>query len=244
MTRVLVTRPRPDGDDTARRLAAFGLSPTVCPLMHMRVTKARLPDAGDLSGLIVTSANAIRALLHRGALDPYLGLPLYAVGEKTALVANEAGFVRVESAGGDADALIDLVGLGAEAGRYFYPSAKQTARDLSRALSASGLSVIAAEVYAMQAVRRLPKDIVAELAEGAFSAVLVYSRRSATLFAELAAPVLTPERRRALGFVCLSENVAEPLVAYGFPRIVLTDFPSEEAMMAATLSFSRSQITS
>ena len=244
MTRLLVTRPEPDATDTAGRLRALGLKPELCPLMRFEVTDARLPEAKGLAGLILTSANALRALEMRGALAAYHGLPVFAVGEKTAAAARSAGFADVTVAGGDAGALIDLVAERHARGSYFYPSARETARDLPKALAASGILVIASEVYAMAAVDRLDADLSAGLAAGAFAAALVYSRRSAELFAELTELVLSPERRRALTMICLSENVAAPLVAHGFPRIVLADFPSEEAMMAATLSFSRGQITS
>ena len=244
MTRLLVTRPEPDATDTAGRLAALGLDPVLCPLMELAVLDARLPVPDGLSGVILTSANALRALAARDALTPYFGLPVFAVGDKTARAARAAGFAEVTSAEGDAGALIDLLAATAKSGTFFYPSAVETARDLPKALAGAGLLVIAAEVYGMTAVSRLPETVSTALADGAIDAVLVYSRRMAALFSELTELVLSPERRRALTLICLSEAVAAPLVAHGFPRIVLADFPSEEAMMAATLSFSRGQITS
>ncbi len=241
--RVLVTRPEPDAVDTARRLNALGLDPVVFPLMRMEVTKARLPEPDGLSGLIVTSTNGLRALEMRQALARYLSLPLYAVGEKTAIAARSAGFADVITANGDAGALVELVAGKARTGTYFYPSAEATARDLPKALAASGHLVIAAEIYRMVAETRLPAEIDDALAEGDIAAALIYSRRTAELFAELTELVLSPEARRALTLICLSENVAGPLVSHGFVRVVLADFPSEEAMMAASLSFSRGQIT-
>ena len=41
--------------------------------------------------------------------------------------------------------------------------------------------------------------------------------------------------------LCLSEAVAEPLLAAHFVRVGLADHPSEEAMMALALSFARDQ---
>jgi uroporphyrinogen-III synthase len=243
VTRLLVTRPEPDASDTAGRLSALDCEPTVFPLMTMEVTEARLPEAEGLNGLIVTSTNALRALGEKGVLTSYLGLPLFAVGQKTAVAARAAGFAEVRAADGDAGALVDLVGAHAGTGTYFYPCATETARDLPKALAGAGLLVIAAEIYRMAAATRLSEEIAAQLADGAFAAALIYSRRTAVLFAELTELVLSPAQRRKLTLICLSENVAAPLVAHGFPRIVLADFPSEEAMMAATLSFSRGQIT-
>ncbi len=241
--RVLVTRPEPDAVDTAGRLSALGLDPVLCPLMRMEVTKARLPEPDGLSGLIVTSANGLRALQQRQAISHYLSLPLYAVGEKTAQSAQAAGFTSVTAADGEAGSLIELVAGKAETGTYFYPSAEATARDLPKALAASGHLVIAAQVYRMVSELRLPDTVADSLARGGIAAALIYSRRMAELFAELTELVLSPDARRALTLICLSENTAAPLLSHGFVRVVLADYPSEEAMMAATLSFSRGQIT-
>ena len=65
-----------------------------------------------------------------------------------------------------------------------------------------------------------------------------YSRRTAQTFVSLADRVA--ERSR-LGMLCLSEAVAEPLIAAHFVRVSLADHPSEEAMMALALSFARDQ---
>ena len=60
-------------------------------------------------GIIVTSANAVRAVQSDLAKSPLLKLPLFAVGERTAAAASAAGFAKVRSADGDATALRDLV---------------------------------------------------------------------------------------------------------------------------------------
>jgi uroporphyrinogen-III synthase len=41
--------------------------------------------------------------------------------------------------------------------------------------------------------------------------------------------------------LCLSEAIAEPLIAAHFVRISLADYPSEEAMMSLALAFARDQ---
>ena len=45
----------------------------------------------------------------------------------------------------------------------------------------------------------------------------------------------------ALGMLCLSENVAAPLIGAHFVRVGLADHPSEEAMLGLALSFARDQ---
>ena len=58
--RVLVTRPLPDGERTAKALRAKGHEVLLVPLMQVRPVPAVV--AGNWSAVIITSANALRAL--------------------------------------------------------------------------------------------------------------------------------------------------------------------------------------
>ena len=60
--RVLVTRPREQGERTAERLLALGHEPFCAPLLTIRPTLQPAPSGG-FDALIVTSANAIATLI-------------------------------------------------------------------------------------------------------------------------------------------------------------------------------------
>jgi uroporphyrinogen-III synthase len=90
------------------------------------------------------------------------------------------------------------------------------------------------------AVETLPEPILAQLADGRIAAVLAYSRRTAEIFAILAG-TLEPAKRKSLAMLCMSEAVAEPLLAGRFNRISLADHPDDDAMMALALAFAREQ---
>jgi uroporphyrinogen-III synthase len=79
---------------------------------------------------------------------------------------------------------------------------------------------------------------LAGLETGALAAALFYSRRTAETFA---AHAMSLRDKAKLGMLCLSEAVAEPLLAAHFVRVALADHPSEEAMMGLALSFARDQ---
>src|SRR5690242_15000488 len=102
---ILVTRPHPDNETTALALRARGFDVHLAPLLKFE--PVAFQDAGETKygGVIVTSANAIRAIVPQLAELNLLKLPLFAVGEHTAAAAREAGFVDVIVAGGDAAAL-------------------------------------------------------------------------------------------------------------------------------------------
>jgi uroporphyrinogen-III synthase len=113
---ILVTRPQPDNEKTGASLRARGFDVLLAPML--RFEPVALPDepAADYAAVIVTSANALRAVEPQLAEYGLLGLPLFAVGERTAAAARKAGFGSVISADGDGADLRDLVV--AQAGKW------------------------------------------------------------------------------------------------------------------------------
>lgn len=232
MVRLLVTRPEPDASETAARLHALDIETVVEPLLIAQTLTTTLPPADGFAALAVTSANALRALHERGELPRLRRLPVYAVGGRTAALARDCGFAEVTSAKGSfADLVALLAGAGID-GPVLYPAARQQAGDLAKALAPHGIMVITAPVYAMNPAPRLTT------AMAGLDGALFYSRRTAETFVALAP---TGGARSRLGMLCLSEAIAEPLLAAHFVRVSLAEHPSEEAMMALALSFARDQ---
>ena len=238
MVLMLVTRPEPDASETAARLNALDIETVIDPLLIARTLPTSLPPADGFAALAVTSANALRALDDRGDLSGYRGLPLYAVGDRTAETARRLGFGNVTSARGNANDLVALLAEAGVKGPILYPAAKQQAADLAKALAPHGIMVITAPVYDMVPSTGLSDATTAALTSGAIAAALFYSRRTAETFATLAAGL---RDRTKLGMLCLSETVAAPLVAAHFVRVALADHPGEEAMLGLALSFARDQ---
>jgi uroporphyrinogen-III synthase len=243
VARLLVTRPDPDAAETIARLDALGIEGVAAPLLERAALHASLPDPARLAGIALTSANALRALDERGALRPYLGLRVFAVGEKTAAVARELGFLDIVAAGGTAEHLVREIGAAQPPGPVFYPAARHQSADLAGLLAPLGVDVIVSRVYEMRAAKALAPGIAAGLADGAYAGALFYSRRTAEVFVALAAALIPAAQKSRLGVLCLSEQVAEPLLAAHFVRASLADHPSEDAMMALALAFVRDQNT-
>lgn len=239
--RMLVTRPEPDAQSTIERLAALAIPASASPLMSRQTLNANLPPPRGFAAIALTSTNALRALEDLGALAPLLDIPVFAVGDRTAHEARAAGFIRVNAADGTLDALVTTIALAQLDGPVFYPAGKHLSGDLAHALAPHGLMVVTTPVYEMVAETELPSNTAEALRDGRLGAVLVYSRRTAEIFCTLARPVLPEAQRRDLPILCLSENVAAPLIENRFSRILLADHPSEEAMMALALAFAREQ---
>jgi uroporphyrinogen-III synthase len=241
MMRMLITRPEPDAQATCERLNALGIEAVSVPLMSRQTLHAHLPSPQGFAATALTSTNALRALDETGQLAPFLDKPVFAVGDRTAHEARQLGFSDVAAADGTLESLITCLARARLEGPIFYPCGKHLSGDLAHALAPQGLMVVTVPVYEMVAETELPPLLAQLLAEGDFGATLLYSRRTAEIFCALAADRLAPEQRRSFPMLCLSENVAGPLLKHHFSRVLLADHPSEEAMMALALAFAREQ---
>lgn len=226
--RLLVTRPEPDATRTAEALRARGHEVVVAPLMRVE------PIAGDIGGpfaaVLITSANAARAIAAHPRGTELMRLPLLAVGARSAEAARAAGCANVTSADG---ALGDLVGLAARrfpGGRLLYLAGEDRAGDLAGELSARGIAVETAVIYRAVALDMLPLAIARELHH--IAGVLHYSYRSAMTLLRLAegGGVLDPVL--GLTHYCLSDDVTAPLRQAGAKQILAAAASTESALFA------------
>jgi uroporphyrinogen-III synthase len=227
--RVIVTRPQPAAEATARRLEALGHEAILAPMLAVEATGAAVPD-GPFDAVAATSANAF---LGFGAGGPSAGLadvPLHAVGERTAAAARRAGFRAVIDAGGDAAALAESLSRRAPpGGRVLYLAGIERKPVLERRLREAGLAVTVAEVYAARAGAGLPAGLFAEPKP---ALALHYSRRSAEAFVAAARAGGHEAAMVCLPHLCLSADVAEPLREAGASIVLIARRPDEDALFA------------
>ncbi|MEK9723834.1 MAG: uroporphyrinogen-III synthase, partial [Rhodospirillaceae bacterium] len=86
---LLLTRPRSDSEALAATLAARGVATTVAPLLDIAIPDGPPLDLTGVQGLLMTSANGVRAFAAREARRDLL---VFAVGEATGAEARAAGF--------------------------------------------------------------------------------------------------------------------------------------------------------
>lgn len=232
--RLIVTRPEPDASRTAQALAALGHEAILSPMLDIfPVRDVRLPRQA-WQAVLATSSNAVRALSahpDRGAL---LGLPLLAVGDRTALEARRAGFDAARSAGGALDDLLALaaIDLDPAAGPLLYAAGDVQSEDLAGLLRARGFAVETAIVYRAEPRKRLSGAAGQALRDGSADGVLLYSRRSAGAFAlALRAAGLAPLAEHIACF-CLSAAIAEPLAAVSIGPIRVAARPEQISLFA------------
>jgi uroporphyrinogen-III synthase len=238
---MLITRPEPDASVSAVSLRALGIAPVTFPLMRRISLDVSLPEPNGFAALALTSVNALRALRQRDAITRYRNIKVFAVGDRTAEEASMLGFANVVSAGGGFADLVTMLAHAQLAGPVFYPAGKEISGDLGKSLAPFGIMVVTARIYEMVPATEVEPAILADLGDGKIDAALFYSRRTAEIFVSLFGRQLPKHVHTRLGMLCLSENVAAPLMEARFVRISLADHPSNEAMMTLALSFARDQ---
>ena len=202
--RIWVTRVSPGAEATAGRLEGMGFTPLIDPLLAVRDLSPAI-DLTDVAALAFTSVNGVAAFA-RASSDRTRRV--FAVGDRTAAAARDAGFGRVDSADGDVGALAGLI-LGAARdldGAVLHPAALEPAGDLLSPLIAAGLTARRLALYESVARDPAPETLAAI---GTLTAVLLHSPRAALRLAALLADRPAPD----LKALCLSPAVAAPLEA-------------------------------
>lgn len=236
---VLVTRPLPDAEATAADLRARGFEAVAVPMLRFEPFGFDEKAETAYGGIIVTSANAVRAVEAQLAESPLLKLPLFAVGERTAAVARGAGFGNVMSAEGEAGSLRDLVVETAKAKKLkkksplLYLAGEEVSRDLAGDLRERGFEVVTHIAYRMVPAKTLPREVIDGFAAGRIEAVLHYSRRSARAFVEAARSGGVEISALALPQCCISAQVAEIVREAGATQVTVAAQPNENALFEA-----------
>jgi uroporphyrinogen-III synthase len=224
--RLLVTRPEPDATRTAGRLRELGHSVLVEPLLSISFSPAPagLPAPG---ALIVTSQNGLRALASWPQAAAWRGLPLFVAGPATGRAAREFGFSDVRTGASDAGTLAAIVIAARPRGPLIYAAARDRAGALGGGLAAAGYDVRVVEAYRAEIAPRFAPEVREALAGHSVDGVLLYSRRTAAAFRDLA--MAAGIRFAGLTMFALSAQVAEMI-----PEIParIAPRPDEDALLA------------
>ena len=236
---ILVTRPHPDNEATAENLRARGHEVLLAPVLKCEPVAFHDESEAGYGAIIVTSANAIRAVAPKLRDLGLAELPLFAVGEHTASVARQAGFTDVVVAGGDAASLRDKVMQSArdkvlkKKSPLLYLAGADLSRDLGGELGADGFSLVTQTIYRMAPVKVLPREVCEGFAAHGIEAVLHYSRRSARAFLDAARDEGVEISALAIPQCCLSETVASVLRDAGASQVLVAASPDENALFDA-----------
>lgn len=227
--RLLVTRPRAQGDNLANELRDRGHDVLVLPLLEIIATPQSKISAPDVQAIIMTSAEAARHA--RPHLEGrFCDKNVYAVGEVTAHAAREAGFSHVIVTGQDARSLAFFVekNLNNKAAPLLYLCGVYRSGEVEKLLEASNFNLIVVPVYDARPVLSSLEKLQDVLSQATPHGVLLFSPRTAALFRdEIVKGKIKVEQMTAY---CLSQAVAEALKPLTL-RVRCAPVPAQESLI-------------
>ena len=234
--RLIITRPQEDAEPLADELAALGVENLLAPLLSIEVSGTETPDLSGVSALLLTSANGVRAFAH---LSKERTMPLYAVGEASALAAKKVGFKNIESAGGNVETLAKLVckKLDFRDGAVLHIAGSTMAGDLAGILGQSGFDYRRVQLYHAKAVKNLTPQCLIAIKDALVDGVILYSPRTARALMDLLIKAGLDDCTWQLSAFCLSEAVAAEIAAYKWARIVVSETPDQASLVKSVREF-------
>jgi uroporphyrinogen-III synthase len=230
--RLLVTRPSPDAEATAGGLRALGHQAIVAPLLRIVFSPPPLDPAAP-GALLMTSRNGVRAVAGWPQSRLWQALPVFVTGGKTAEEAKRVGFRDVHYGKGDVDDLAGLIESRLSKGDrpILYAAARDRSDTLTARLTASGYDLHVVEAYRAEPATRLADDVRLRFASRAIDGVLLYSRRTAETFRDLAVREGFADRLAGVTLYALSRQVAEGLAGLRSGAVRIAAEPSEDSLI-------------
>lgn len=228
---VLVTRAAPGDQSTLKALHARGIDAISSPVLVTEFCAPPEPDWTGVQALLITSANAATAIQSYRQTKT---IPVLAVGDQTASALTIAGFTHVESAQGDAAALLDLAAarLATNSGKVVYLRGEDVATDLAAALSRRGFQTQSLIVYRTAPAPLLIDQAISAIRAGEVSGILFHSRRGAESFLSLAVDSALAGYFNRMTAFALSARAAEPLDSSLWRAIQIAPSPNEASLLA------------
>ncbi len=234
--RLVVTRPEPDATFLAEVLTGLNHEVIIEPMLNVQFDEEFELPADRFQAVIFTSANGVRAMAQRDNFRNFLKIPVLTVGLASAEAARQSGFEDVTSAQGDLEALQEEIEatLDVAGGPLLYATGKHVSGDLAGALRGMGYRVNREVLYEAVPAESLSIGLRVMIEEGSLDGVLLFSRRTAIVWADLVEAAGLVQHLRGVRHLCLSGPIGDLLrERFGFavPHIAVARRPDTEALL-------------
>jgi uroporphyrinogen-III synthase len=220
---IWVTRTLPDAGETGVRLRQLGYTPVVAPLLRVEHLPTKI-NLAEVARLVFTSRNAVRLFKPSAQAKK---LPVFAVGDRTAVAARAAGYRHVHSASGDVERLAELIlslPKKERQGNWLHLGALEPAGDLPGLLNSAGIAMQHVALY--HTIPTPAEDIAHRVRSGPrLAGVLIHSPKAAHVLGQ--SRLVLPANSCA---VCISKTAADALAPAGLRSVLIAASPTEDAM--------------
>jgi len=228
-TPIIVTRAEPGAGETVQRLQALGCTVLRAPALTLfEKSDTRLLPENEISGLVFTSANGVRAYAAR---RDDREVAAWCVGPATAEAAKLAGFNTIHESAGNAVDLAHFIAAARAPSNapLLHVANAAAAGNLKRELETLGFSVAFTPLYEMRPATRLPDVVLEHLKRELSVIVLTHSAKGAEAFANL----IEGRPFKTAALVAISEPASAPLTERAPNQTFIADAPNEDGLLRA-----------
>ena len=223
---VIITRPIEDSLELIRNLKNINHTITYIPLISVRKISNENINFKDYKGIIFTSSNAIKFLnINNIPKNIYC----FCVGEATEKKAKNFGFYNAISAGGNVDALVELIirTFDKKNGKLIYISSEFISKDLDIELTKKGYLVDRIVNYTSEPVAQIEQNTLEYIKKNKPDVICVYSEKSAINLKDLIGKYSLVDVMTQTNLMCLSKKIANVLEFIKWKKIIFFN-PGEE----------------
>lgn len=218
--KILIIRPQPGNDASAKRAREAGYDPIQLPFFEVRPRTWQAPDAAQFDALLITSANAVR---HAGAdLSAYRGLPVHAVGQNTADAVTALGLALASMGQSGMEEVLRNASAAGHLRLLWLTGEDQTNVDVP-----TGMQIETQITYSSEPVE-LPVDTTDIMAS--VDIVALHSARAARRFAEIVDA--SAPSREGIRLAAFSKAIAEA-AGPGWRGVAIAERPDDQALLSA-----------
>ena len=218
--KVLIIRPQPGADATARRFKGAGYAPVLMPLFAIEHLPPPSVSVDGYDAILLTSGNAARAAC--GFLASAADTPIYAVGSATASALTNLALPVAATGSSGVEALVGVAAADGHKKLLWLAG-----EDHSTVPQIAGVHIDIAVLY-RSAVLETPAHFAAQVA--VCDAVILHSSRAAALFAGLCdAGGLSRSKITLATF----SNAIAASAGDGWAQIIVATSPNDAALMDA-----------
>lgn len=224
--RLLLIRPIEESRLLAEKLEALGHYSITNPVLTIEEIPPRKIDFALYQALVFTSAVAVRIFVENYSIP---NLPIFTVGKKTALTAEQFGFKDIHSGEGDVNKLAQLIKSHANAshGPLLYLSAADIAQDLNELLKVENFQLDRTILYCAKAKTTFEEKTLDELRECKIDYIPFYSSRSALIFKDIIKNNKITEHLHNVTALCLSSNIENKVAELPWKKTIIANNPNE-----------------
>ena len=225
---VLITRPEADAKEIATLVKSKNYQVVCESFLEIIYHKTPLPDLSVYGALVFTSANAVRAFCKNSAKRD---LAVFTVGDYTAAEAKAVGFENIQSAAGNIDDLIKLLGRSSSDKPYLYIRGEHVSKTLD--INDPQIDIEEMVLYGAEKKGEISDNSLALLAQGAFSHILFFSTRTAEGFIDIVQGQKDlSEGLKTSKALCLGVSMVQCLSVLPWADVQVADHPTRQGMLA------------